>query len=405
MAERSFAREVQDLQLGEGEEFRGEGILAITKALLQSGVGYVGGYQGAPISHLMDVLSDAQRDPGRTRRPFRDVGVSEATAAAMLAASVKYPDPRRGDVEVDRRHQCRLRRALQPGLRRGHRRRAHHHRRGLRRRLLDHAGAQPRLRHEIADLAARSAAPICPRSCKAVETASSCRKRRNTPVMLEVRIRACHVHGSFMRQGQQPAGLHAARGAGESASATPTASCCRRPPMRKRRKRSRSAGRRRSNFIKERQLNEFFGPDDRARSASSCKAACTTRVMRALAAARAGRCVRRDRGAALRPECHLSAGRRTRSRASAPARSAVLMVEEGQPEFIEQALNTVLRRARHPDPDFRQGRAADGRRIYRAGDGRRHRRFLELFGRAAARQSAAAARCLGDARRPEGQGA
>jgi TPP-dependent indolepyruvate ferredoxin oxidoreductase alpha subunit len=50
MAERSFAREVRDLTLGAGEEFRGEGILAITKALLQAGVGYVGGYQGAPIS-------------------------------------------------------------------------------------------------------------------------------------------------------------------------------------------------------------------------------------------------------------------------------------------------------------------------------------------------------------------
>ena len=60
MAERSFAQEVEKLRLGEGEEFRGEGILAVTKALLQSGVGYVGGYQGAPISHLMDVLSDAK---------------------------------------------------------------------------------------------------------------------------------------------------------------------------------------------------------------------------------------------------------------------------------------------------------------------------------------------------------
>ena len=60
MAERSFAREVEDLRLGAGEEFAGEGILAITKALLQSGVAYVGGYQGAPISHLMDVLADAQ---------------------------------------------------------------------------------------------------------------------------------------------------------------------------------------------------------------------------------------------------------------------------------------------------------------------------------------------------------
>ena len=60
MAERSFKAQVEDLKLRAGETFTGEGILAITKALLESGVGYVGGYQGAPISHLMDVLADAQ---------------------------------------------------------------------------------------------------------------------------------------------------------------------------------------------------------------------------------------------------------------------------------------------------------------------------------------------------------
>ena len=59
MAERSFKEEVKKLRLGEGEDFRGEGILAVTKALLQSGVSYVAGYQGAPISHLIDVLADA----------------------------------------------------------------------------------------------------------------------------------------------------------------------------------------------------------------------------------------------------------------------------------------------------------------------------------------------------------
>ena len=32
----------------------------MTKALLQSGVSYVGGYQGAPVSHLLDVLVDAE---------------------------------------------------------------------------------------------------------------------------------------------------------------------------------------------------------------------------------------------------------------------------------------------------------------------------------------------------------
>ena len=83
MAERSFAREVEDLRLGDGDTFRGEGILAITKALLQSGVAYVGGYQGSPISHLMDVLADA-------KDVLDDLGVvfqssaNEAAAAAML---------------------------------------------------------------------------------------------------------------------------------------------------------------------------------------------------------------------------------------------------------------------------------------------------------------------------------
>src|SRR5258708_37393628 len=90
MAERSFAKEVQDLRLGEGQEFRGEGILAITKALLQSGVGYVAGYQGAPISHLMDVLADAQDILGELGGHF-EASAIEATAASTSAAAVMYP--------------------------------------------------------------------------------------------------------------------------------------------------------------------------------------------------------------------------------------------------------------------------------------------------------------------------
>src|SRR3954465_5960058 len=90
MAERSFAKEVEALKLGDGETFRGEGILAVTKALLQSGVAYVGGYQGAPVSHLLDVLVDAEY-------MMADLGVhletctNEASAAAMLGASINYP--------------------------------------------------------------------------------------------------------------------------------------------------------------------------------------------------------------------------------------------------------------------------------------------------------------------------
>src|SRR6202171_264580 len=90
MAERSFDNEVQSLRLGDGEEFHGEGILAVTKALLQSGVAYVGGYQGAPISHLMDVLADAEGILNELGVHF-EASASEATAAAMLSASLKYP--------------------------------------------------------------------------------------------------------------------------------------------------------------------------------------------------------------------------------------------------------------------------------------------------------------------------
>ena len=55
-----FTEQIEQLQLGAGATFHGEGILAITKALLQSGVAYIGGYQGAPVSHLLDVMVQAQ---------------------------------------------------------------------------------------------------------------------------------------------------------------------------------------------------------------------------------------------------------------------------------------------------------------------------------------------------------
>ena len=90
MAERSFAHEVQKLRAGEGSTFSGEGILAVTKALLQSGVAYVGGYQGAPVSHLMDVLADAESILDELGVHF-EASASEATAAAMLSASINYP--------------------------------------------------------------------------------------------------------------------------------------------------------------------------------------------------------------------------------------------------------------------------------------------------------------------------
>jgi indolepyruvate ferredoxin oxidoreductase alpha subunit len=43
MAERSFKKEIEKLNLGTGEEFRSKAILATTKALIESGVAYVPG--------------------------------------------------------------------------------------------------------------------------------------------------------------------------------------------------------------------------------------------------------------------------------------------------------------------------------------------------------------------------
>jgi len=88
--ERSFSAEIRSLSLGAGETFHGEGILAVTKALLQSGVSYVGGYQGAPVSHLLDVMVQA-RDYMDELGVHVEACTNEASAAAMLGASIMYP--------------------------------------------------------------------------------------------------------------------------------------------------------------------------------------------------------------------------------------------------------------------------------------------------------------------------
>ena len=112
MSERSFAEDVKQLGYGAGEILHGEGILAITKALLQSGVSYVGGYPGAPVSHLIDVLADANEPLLKPMGIYFEQSGSEAAAAALLGASINYPMRGRGHLEVGGRHQRGIRRAL-----------------------------------------------------------------------------------------------------------------------------------------------------------------------------------------------------------------------------------------------------------------------------------------------------
>ena len=90
MAERSFAREIESLKLGNGEIFEGEGVVAMAKAALQAGVSYVGGYPGSPISNLIDVLSSAKEIMDEYGIHL-EICASEAAAAAMLGASLNYP--------------------------------------------------------------------------------------------------------------------------------------------------------------------------------------------------------------------------------------------------------------------------------------------------------------------------
>src|SRR5919197_5263364 len=195
MAERSFAKEVEDLRLGDGQEFRGEGILAITKALLECGVSYVAGYQGAPISHLMDVLADAQDI-------LSDLGVhfessaSEASAAATLAASVMYPI--RGAATFKAPVGINVASDALANLASG----------GVKGGALiivgeDYGEGSSIMQERSHAFAMKSQIwlldpkPELESIVRAVETGFELSEASSTPVMLEVRIRPCHVRGSF----------------------------------------------------------------------------------------------------------------------------------------------------------------------------------------------------------------
>src|SRR5512138_1505744 len=172
--ERSFKEEVAKLKLGDGETFHGEGILAVTKALLQSGVSYVGGYQGAPVSHVMDVLNDA-------RGILDELGVhvetnaNEAGAAAMLGASDALSNLASAGVKGGT--------LLVLGEDYGEGASIIQER--------THAFA---MKSQIWLLDPR---PNLPKIVEMVEQGFELSEASSTPVMLELRIRACHVQGSF----------------------------------------------------------------------------------------------------------------------------------------------------------------------------------------------------------------
>ncbi|MDT7934322.1 MAG: indolepyruvate ferredoxin oxidoreductase subunit alpha [Sphingomonadaceae bacterium] len=204
MAERSFVREVEQLRLGAGEVFRGEGILAVTKALLQAGVSYVGGYQGAPISHLMDVFADA--NPLLKELGIRfEQSASEAAAAAMLAASVNYP--LRGAVTWKSTVGTNVASDALANVASG----------GVTGGALvivgeDYGEGSSIMQERSHAFAMKSQMwlldprPNLPKIVEMAEHGFALSEASNTPVMLELRIRACHLHGSFVaRDNLRPA--------------------------------------------------------------------------------------------------------------------------------------------------------------------------------------------------------
>src|SRR6266480_4341533 len=193
--ERSFKQEVAKLKLGEGETFHGEGILAVTKALLQSGVAYVGGYQGAPVSHLLDVLVDAE-DMMAKLGVHLETCTNEASAAAMLGASIGYP--LRGavtwksvvgtNVAADA-----LSNLASPGVMGGA--------------MIiigeDYGEGASIIQERSYAFAMKSSIwlldprPDLPTIVRMVEKGFELSEASHAPVMMELRIRACHVTGEF----------------------------------------------------------------------------------------------------------------------------------------------------------------------------------------------------------------
>ena len=340
MAERSFAKEVQSLRLGRGMEFRGEGILAVTKALLQSGVAYVGGYQGAPISHLMDVLADAEDVLTELGVHF-EASASEATAAAMLAASINYP--LRGAVTWKSTVGTNVASDALSNLASA----------GVKGGALiilgeDYGEGASIMQERTHAFAMKSQIwlldprPHLPEIVRSVGLGFELSEASHTPVMLMLRIRACHVYGRFMAQDNLRPAFSAA-----DALAHPVRDYGRiiLPPSTYAQEREKIEQRlpAAQRFIAERGLNEMIG-GERADIGIVLQGGLYNNVLRALELLGCADSF----GASgiplyvLNVTYPLIAGEWRRF---CEGKRAVLIVEEGQPEYLEQAASQILRQA------------------------------------------------------------
>jgi indolepyruvate ferredoxin oxidoreductase alpha subunit len=339
--ERSFREEIRLLGLGDGEVFHGEGILAVTKALLQSGVSYVGGYQGAPVSHLLDVMVQA-------RPEMDELGVhveactNEASAAAMLGASIMYPV--RGavtwksivgtNVASDA-----LSNLASPGVMGGA--------------LIvvgeDYGEGASVIQERTHAYAMKSGMwlmdprPELPTIVRCVEQAFELSEASNTPVMMELRIRACHVRGSFVAKDNRRPAISTRDLQKDPAAFDYTKLA--HPPVtyghEKLKYEVRMPAARR--HIVDVGLNELF-PGERGDIGIVVQGGLYNNLVRALQQlGLADTC-----GRSPIPILNLNVVYPLvpeQLTAFCAGKRGVLLVEEGQPDFIEQELSTILRRA------------------------------------------------------------
>jgi indolepyruvate ferredoxin oxidoreductase, alpha subunit len=339
--ERSFKKEVDALRLGAGKVFRGEGILAVTKALLQSGVSYVGGYQGAPVSHLLDVMVDAE-DLLAELGVHVETCTNEAAAAAMLGASINYP--LRGavtwksivgtNVAADA-----LSNLASPGVVGGA--------------LIvlgeDYGEGASVIQERSYAYAMKSSIwlidprPDLPTIVRMVEQGFDLSEASHAPVMLDLRVRACHVTGEFVAKDNRPgaySGRHRLEG-------PPRFNYGRlaHPPVTFTQERLKVEERlpAAQQFIRERKLNETIpgACDDVGIIALG---GLTNTLLRALA--------RLDLadlyGASRIPIYVLNVAYPLvpdEVKAFCAGKRAVLVVEEGSPDYVEQQINAMLRGA------------------------------------------------------------
>lgn len=340
MVERSFQKEVGKLRLGDGDEFTGEGILAVTKALLQSGVGYVGGYQGAPISHLMDVLFDA-------KDILVDLGVhfessaSEAAAAAMLSASVHYPI--RGAATWKSTVGTNVASDALANLASG----------GVTGGALiivgeDYGEGSSIMQERSHAFAMKSQIwlldpkPNAESIVKAVEDGFALSEASNTPVMLELRIRACHVHGTFIaKDNKRPEftveqARNAPRRETDRIVLPPAAFAHEQEKVKYRWPAA-------VEFIKSQKLNEFI-PGDRKDLGIILQGGMYNGVIAALRKLGLADVY----GTTRIPLYVLNVTYpliENEVEEFCADKKAILMVEEGQPDHLEQAVHAILRKA------------------------------------------------------------